>query len=243
MFPNLIRILLNLFDLVYQKKIINFFKKNSDIKNIVDVGGHRGETIKMFLSNFSLKSIFSFEPSKKNFEYISSKLDDLRNKNKSTKIVIFNYGLGEKNFKTYLKNTAESSSSTINSINKSSKYYKKKLKYLMVSDAHYIVKSELIHIKTLDNFFENESIKYIDLLKIDTEGYEFKILKGVSKNFKNINYIYFEHHYDNMINKNYVFSDIHYLLKNYNFRQVFKIKMPFRKTFEYIYQNNLYIDN
>jgi hypothetical protein len=30
-----------------------------------------------------------------------------------------------------------------------------------------------------------------------------------------------------MINKNYFFSDIHYLLKNYNFRQVFKIKMPF----------------
>ena len=84
---------------------------------------------------------------------ISSKLDDLRNKNKSTKITIFNYGLGEKNFTTYLNNTAESSSFTINSINKSSKYYKKKFKYLMISDADYIVKSELTHIKTLDNFF------------------------------------------------------------------------------------------
>jgi hypothetical protein len=31
MFPNLIRFVLNLFDLVYQKKIINFFKKK-DIK-------------------------------------------------------------------------------------------------------------------------------------------------------------------------------------------------------------------
>ena len=81
------------------------------------------------------------------------------------------------------------------------------------------------------------------MLKIDTEGYELKILKGISKNFNNINYIYFEHHYDNMIKKNYVFSDIHYLLKSYNFRQVFKIKMPFRKTFEYIYQNNLYLSN
>ena len=243
MFPNFIRFVLNLFDLIYQKKIINFLKKNSDIKNIVDVGGHRGETIKMFLRNFSLNSIFSFEPSKKNFEYISSNLDNLRKKNKLTKIVIFNYGLGEKNFTTYLNNTAESSSSTINAINKNSKYYKKKLKYLMVSDVDYIIKSELIHIKTLDNFFENESIKHIDLLKIDTEGYELKILKGISKNFKNINYIYFEHHYNNMIKKNYVFSDIHYLLKSYNFRQVFKIKMPFRKTFEYIYQNNLYLSN
>ena len=59
MFPNLIIFVLNLFDLVYKKKLLIFLKK-TDIKNIVDVGGHRGETIKIFLSNFSLKSIFSF---------------------------------------------------------------------------------------------------------------------------------------------------------------------------------------
>jgi hypothetical protein len=59
----------------------------------------------MFLRNFSLNSIFSFEPRKK-FLHISSNLDDLRKKNKSTRIAIFNYGFGEKNFTTYLNNTA-----------------------------------------------------------------------------------------------------------------------------------------
>jgi hypothetical protein len=48
----------------------------------------------------------------------------------------------------------------------------------------------------------------------------------------------FEHHYDNMIKKNYNFTDINNLLLEQNFKQVYKSKMPFRKTFEYIYIKN-----
>ena len=46
----------------------------------------------------------------------------------------------------------------------------------------------------------------------------------------------FEHHYDDMIRKDYSFGDIHDLLKKNNFEQIYKYKMPFRKTFEYIYK-------
>ena len=45
----------------------------------------------------------------------------------------------------------------------------------------------------------------------------------------------FEHHYDNMIIKKYKFSDINKLLIENNFKQIFKYKMAFRKTFEYVY--------
>ena len=79
-------------------------------------------------------------------------------------------------------------------------------------------------------------IDKIDILKIDTEGYEFQILKGLKDQIKNVEFIYFEHHFDDMIDKNYKFSDIHDYLTNYNFRKVFKLKMSFRKTFEYIYK-------
>ena len=40
----------------------------------------------------------------------------------------------------------------------------------------------------------------------------------------------FEHHYDDMLQKNYTFSDIHNLLKDKKFKQIFKVKMPFRKN-------------
>ena len=43
---------------------------------------------------------------------------------------------------------------------------------------------------------------------MDTEGHELEILKGSKKNLKNIKTIVFEHHYDNMLKKNYTFSDI-----------------------------------
>ena len=49
--------------------------------------------------------------------------------------------------------------------------------------------------------------------------------------------IHFEHHFDDMIIKNYNLSDIHnYLLKK-GFIKYFKVKMAFRKSFEYIYVN------
>ncbi len=72
-------------------------------------------------------------------------------------------------------------------------------------------------------------------MKIDTEGYEFEILLGLSNDIKKIGIIMFEHHYDNMIKKNYTFNSINKLLIENNFKMKYKIKMPFRKTFEYIY--------
>ena len=57
---------------------------------------------------------------------------------------------------------------------------------------------------------------------------------------KDIKLILFEHHYHDMIKKDYTFSDVHDLLKKNNFERIYKAKMPFRKTFEYIYKNKTY---
>ena len=77
-------------------------------------------------------------------------------------------------------------------------------------------------------------------MKIDTEGFEFNVLKGLNDNdFKKIKFIYFEHHYDLMINKGYSFSDINNLLTKNKFQRKYKIRMKFRKSFEYIYENTL----
>ena len=93
-----------------------------------------------------------------------------------------------------------------------------------------------ISILTLDSFVEKHNVK-IDLLKIDTEGYEFNVLKGALKYSQRIKPIYFEHHYDDMIIKNYKFGDIHNLLKDKGFKMIKKSKMIFRKSFEYVYEN------
>jgi len=89
----------------------------------------------------------------------------------------------------------------------------------------------------LEDYLVEKNINKIDLLKIDTEGYEYETLLGLRNKLKNVKLILFEHHYDNMILKNYKFRDIHKILINDNFLQIFKIKMPLRKSFEYIYEN------
>ena len=93
----------------------------------------------------------------------------------------------------------------------------------------------------LSEYVKKKKIKKITFIKIDTEGYELEVLKGAKDILDKTSYILFEHHYDDMIIKNYSFSDMHHFLKENNFKQLYKSKMPFRKTFEYIYVNKLAI--
>ena len=94
-----------------------------------------------------------------------------------------------------------------------------------------------IKVITLSSFIKKNEIPNIDLLKIDTEGYELKVIKGLGEEIKKIKFIHFEHHFDDMIIKNYNLSNIHNYLSKYKFKKIFKIKMKLRKSFEYIYKN------
>tara|TARA_Y100000389_G_C17405770_1_gene487941 strand:- start:55 stop:765 length:711 start_codon:yes stop_codon:yes gene_type:complete len=234
LYSKLIIIVLNFLDYFQQKKIIKLIN-NKFLKPIVvfDVGAHYGETIKLFHKKLKLEKIYSFEASPENYKILKKNII----KYNSKKIETFNYGIGDKISKDYINQTLESSSSTINKLNINSKYFKKKLKVLNIKNKdnfHYKVPIEII---TLDYFIEKNKIEYIDLLKIDTEGYEFNVLKGLSKHNKKVKLVYFEHHYDDMIIKNYKFGDIHRLLKNNGFIMIQKSKMLFRKSFEYVYEN------
>ena len=89
-------------------------------------------------------------------------------------------------------------------------------------------------------YTDQENITNIYLIKIDTEGYDFHVIKGLGEIIKNVKYIYFEHHFHNMLKKDYTFLQVDKHLKNKNFTKVLKSKMFFRKTLEYIYKNNFY---
>ena len=88
----------------------------------------------------------------------------------------------------------------------------------------------------LSDYIDKKNLNKIDFLKVDTEGYEYNVLKGLGTKLPAISLIMFEHHYDDMLKKNYSFRDIHQLLISNNFKQIYKYKMSFRKTFEYIYE-------
>ncbi len=230
---------INLVDLNSKKKVINFFKIRfaKTALTIIDVGAHKGETIDIFYKNFNISKIFAFEANPLMFGKIKKKINK---KKYNEKIVLFKNGLGDKEEIKTLNIFNDTSSSTFNPINKKNDYYKRKKFILSIFNLTNIFfhKKILSEIKTLENFEFIFLEKSVDILKIDTEGYEYNVLKGMNSNqFKKLKYIYFEHHYDLMLNKNYKFADINLLLNKNDFYMKFKSKMNFRKTFEYIYEN------
>ena len=231
--------ILNIFDKIYQKKIIKklnlIFNKNIDI--IFDVGAHKGEFVKLIISNFNSKKIYSFEPS----GTFNKLKENIKKMNLTeNQIHLNNFALGEMDEKREFKQMKESSSSTLSDIDTSSKYFKRKNLILNFGFNTKIFDKTVVRVKDGFTYLKEEKIKKVDLLKIDTEGYEYFVIKGFGKNIDKVKVVFFEHHYDLMLVKNYTFSKIHdYLVAN-DFKKHSRFKMPFRKTFEYIYINKKY---
>ena len=230
--------ILSIFDFYFQKKLFSFLKsrgyKNFDV--LFDIGAHHGESIKRFLNSFKVKKIYSFEASDKNFSILQKNLTYLKKKFNNTNIIIENYAAGDEEKIIKMKQMNESSSSTINNYNVKSKYFKKKSMFLLNSKKQNFFSEIDVRQILLSKYMTSNNIKKIDFIKIDTEGYEYYVLKGLKNQFQKIKLILFEHHSHSMLLKKYKFRDIHnFLIKN-NFKQIYKYKMAFRKTFEYVYE-------
>ena len=182
-----------------------------------------------------VKKIISFEASPINFEFLKKKQKIYAKKFSDTEIIIENIALGFENKMMEFKHFNESSSSTIKNINEESRYFKRKFNLLNLFNKGRIYQTFQIKIQSLKEYIDNNNMTNIDFLKIDTEGYEYEILLGLEDRIKLVKVIMFEHHYDNMIKKDYTFTNINDLLIKNNFEKIYKSRMPFRKTFEYIY--------
>ena len=236
-FLKLLNLVIALIDNTNKKKVISFLKNQLNLKNliIIDIGAHKGETIELFYRAFNINKIFSFEPNLSLYNFLKS----IKKYKNNDKIKIFNLGFGDKNEQKTLNVFTESSSSTLNEINEKTDYFKRKKKFMSFFgiNKNFLVEKQKVQIRNLSEFLSEESIDKIDILKIDTEGYEYNILKNLKNNdFAKIRFIYFEHHYDLMIKKNYKFSDINNLLLKNKFKKRYKLRMKFRKSFEYIYE-------
>ena len=235
MYYKLAKLFLSYFDLFNKKKVSNFLTKQNirKISVLVDVGSHHGESINFFKKNFFVEKILAFEPDNQSFEILKKNIRNIEN------IKIYNFAVGDQNGSIKFKKHYDSESSTVVHINEKSKYFKRKNLYLnFFNSQKKIFLEKEIKIKSLDNVIDFDEFKYIDLIKIDTEGYDFHVIKGLGKLMKKVKFIYFEHHFHDMLKKDYTYFEVDNYLKQNNFKKVFKTKMFFRKTFEYIYSND-----
>ena len=153
---------------------LKFLDINEKKINIIDVGASDGIASKFFNNNLNVGTIYCYEPN----EYFLKILK----KNKNENMIIKPYAIGNKNIKKKIYFPR------YNFLNKN---------YDIISYAHYdqkLMNHFLLDFKFRENLSIASSIltikkiglfkKKINLIKIDTNGYELSIIKGLIQTIK-----------------------------------------------------------
>jgi FkbM family methyltransferase len=152
--------------------IYYYFLKNP---LIIDVGSNEGQSVHRFLTIFKNPKIHCFEPTLKPYNILKKKYG------KKKEIFLNNFALGYKKEKKLINIFQNSSNSSFNKPIKGSLWEKKKF----FKSGNLIKNTQIVRIESLDDYIKKKKIKFIDLLKIDTQGFENYVLKGSLNAFKN----------------------------------------------------------
>ena len=161
-------------DLNYITRILQ--KKDEPI--IFDVGANKGQSIIRYKKIFPNSLIHSFEPDKNETEKLIT-----RYKNDNS-ITLVNAGLGEKDGNLEFNINAISTHSSFKNLIPNTTWIKKRSKHAGVESKKYTTEKVYTKIITLDDYAEKKNIDTIDILKIDTQGYENKVLEGANQLLK-----------------------------------------------------------
>lgn len=176
-----------------------FSLKNRNI--FFDVGANSGRYSIDLASTFPESKVYSFEPNKNSFKKLKSNVGNFKN------IKPFQVGFSDKNTESVLYTYTNELDSEHASI------YENVLIDLHSSKN---VSAMSIDLMRLDEFCQIHNIKFIDFLKIDTEGNELDVLNGALKmiNAGRIKVIQFEFNEMNIISRVFL-KDFYNLLSNY----------------------------
>ncbi len=154
-----------IFDVIVKDQYLtsNYLNKNSVI---IDAGANIGVFTALAANIAKDGKIFAFEPVAKTFSCLRDNTQPYPN------VIVENIGLGDT---MASKNIFVNSQSTGISVMEDSTLYKEK------AERDLDGKMEQVHLSTLDNYVKENSISHIDFIKIDTEGYESKILQGAKQ--------------------------------------------------------------
>ena len=137
-------------------------------------------------------------------------------------IYLNNFALGDKTEEKEFNVTAKTDNSSFNKINLGTDWLKKRSKEHNTSEESYVTSVQKVNVIKLDDYCKDNNVSVIDLVKIDTQGYEDKVLEGSLNSItqNKIKAIITEITFDNIYDKYFSFSDIEKYLIPYNFRMV-----------------------
>lgn len=215
-----------------ERKVLSYVKTHLAKKKylIFDVGGNEGQYSTAIYNNFDKNtvSVHTFEPSKNNFLILKENTKEFDN------IVLNNFGLSNEITSATLYSTEVNSGL--------SSLYKRDLSQFNIE----LNSSETVELDTLDNYCRKNSIKEIDLLKIDIEGNEMKALIGSQKMLKKkkINSIQIEFGGTNIDSKTFLRDFWDLLHKDYKMYRIMKNGLyevtEYKETLEIFFCTNYF---
>ena len=151
----------------YEDKTSEFILNNLNEDSVFfDIGANEGY-FSVLASKKNIKGkTYSFEPVQSLIPIINKNISI----NKIKNCRVLNIGIGKNNYKTKINLFPEINSGASSIIRK----------------YRFFSKSQIIQIKSLDNFYREENLNFvIDLIKIDVEGYEMQVIEGMKNLLKN----------------------------------------------------------
>jgi FkbM family methyltransferase len=205
-------------------EITNIAKKyNLKVSGIAYIGANKGQELVDLLKNFPDVPIHLFEPQKDSYNALHKKYKNDPNLN------FYNFGLGssEKVIDMFTNTNNDSMNSSLLAPKD----------HLVYHPSILFEGREKIQIKK----FGDLSIRNINLLKIDVQGYELEVLKGF-KDFNDVTYILTEVNRKEMYKDCDLVKDLDKYLTNYGFIRVttswYKRVIPWGDAF-YIKKRNI----
>ena len=198
---------------------------------IIDVGANIGQSINRFKKLNKKAIIHSFEPIKKDFQALQDKFKDDKN------VFLNNIALGEKEYEKKLFSNNLSGSSSFSKLIPKTEWIKQRSSTHNINPEEAFDKEVDCKVMRLDDYCKNKQIQKIDVLKIDTQGYEDKVLVGAKKLIENkkINYVELEIIFNNIYEKKLNFFEIEKHLVPFGY-ELFAIQNPGNLYDDYIFQ-------
>lgn len=179
--------------------------KDKDNPVVLDVGANNGGYSRDIVAINPSATVFAFEPHPLTFERLVSNIEAHRN------IRPFNYAVGDKPGRQTLYDRCSEGGTMHASI------FRK-----VIEDIHKVQSSASeVNVITLDEFIEGKGLTRVDLLKIDTEGYELNVLKGCLRAIRSgtVKAIQFEFNEMNVVSRVF-FKDFIEMLPQYQFHRM-----------------------
>jgi len=172
---------------------------------VLDVGANEGQYASMVLTANPTARVFSFEPHPRTFQKLLGQIGQ------DARVTAIPAGVGEEAGQLELFDHADADGSQHASLYRG-----------VIEDLHaQKAVAHLVNIIKLDDFIADQGFMAIDLLKIDTEGHEYKVLLGALKAIQSlrIQAIHLEFNEMNIISKQ-SFKDFWDLLDAYDFYRI-----------------------